>query len=140
MSPFSQFLHDLRMRRGMRQSELAEAVGYEPSYISALELGIKGPPTDEFLARLIQTLSMSLPEQDTLREMALASQRKLILDADAPTDLYWLLNDLRTALNYLHPVQVKLIREVIDLPHSLLKDRATAPVRIKRKRKEEVSV
>lgn len=41
MSPFSHFLHELRMRYDIRQVELAETMGYEQSYISALEVGIK---------------------------------------------------------------------------------------------------
>jgi len=53
MSPFSHFLHELRMRLEIRQAELAELVGYEQSYISALEVGLKGPPTQEFITRLI---------------------------------------------------------------------------------------
>jgi predicted transcriptional regulator len=47
MSPFSHFLHTLRMRLEIRQAELAALVGYEQSYISALEVGLKGPPTEE---------------------------------------------------------------------------------------------
>lgn len=41
MSPFSQFLHDLRMRRRLRQADLADLLGYEQSYISALEVGLR---------------------------------------------------------------------------------------------------
>jgi transcriptional regulator with XRE-family HTH domain len=66
MSPFSHFLHDLRMRLEIRQAELAELVGYEQSYISALEVGLKGPPTQEFIARLIHALSLSPAEQQHL--------------------------------------------------------------------------
>ena len=51
MSPFSHFLHELRLQHQIRQSELAELLGYEQSYISALEVGIKGPPTDEFVRK-----------------------------------------------------------------------------------------
>lgn len=49
MSPFSHFLHELRLRHQIRQAELAELLGYEQSYISALEIGAKGPPTEEFV-------------------------------------------------------------------------------------------
>ena len=56
MNPFSHYLHDLRMRHEIRQSELAELLGYEQSYISALEIGAKGPPTPEFIEKLILAL------------------------------------------------------------------------------------
>ena len=52
MSPFSRYLVDLRRRLGVRQGELADLLGYDQSYLSALEIGQKGPPTPEFVDRL----------------------------------------------------------------------------------------
>lgn len=89
MSPFAHFLHDLRMRRNVRQADLAELMGYEQSYISALEIGLKGPPTPEFLSRLVAALSLSPDEQAQLQLAADASQRKLVLDPDMPEDIFW---------------------------------------------------
>ena len=45
MSPFSQLLAETRRRHGLRQIDLAELLGYEQTYLSALEVGAKGPPT-----------------------------------------------------------------------------------------------
>ena len=59
MSPFSHFLHELRLRLEIRQADLAKLVGYEQSYISALEVGLKGPPTQEFITRLIQAVAIA---------------------------------------------------------------------------------
>lgn len=67
MSPFSHFLHELRLRHQIRQSELAELLGYEQSYISALEIGAKGPLTEEFVERLIVALSLPPSEQAQVR-------------------------------------------------------------------------
>jgi transcriptional regulator with XRE-family HTH domain len=50
------------MRHGIRQAELAEALGYEQSYISALEVGLKGPPTEVFVERLIQVLQIPVEQ------------------------------------------------------------------------------
>ena len=58
MSPFSESLHSIRVRHGLRQVELAKLVGYEQSYISALEVGLKGPPTDEFVERLTAAIPL----------------------------------------------------------------------------------
>jgi transcriptional regulator with XRE-family HTH domain len=83
------------MRRQVRQSELADLLGYDQSYISALEIGAKGPPTPEFIERLATTLSLTASEEAELNEAAAASQRKFVLDLDTPEDLYWLFKDLR---------------------------------------------
>lgn len=140
MSPFSQFLHDLRMRRRLRQADLADLLGYEQSYISALEIGLKGPPTDEFLDRLTQALVLSTSERDEMHVASHASQRKLVIDPDAPPDIYWLLADLRGAVDRLSPSQVRIIREVLVMPAVSLEERAEPVRRLKRRKKEEATM
>lgn len=63
------------MRHNVRQVELAELLGYEQSYISALEVGLKGPPTQEFVERLKAALPVSSVEQQELLTAAEVSQR-----------------------------------------------------------------
>jgi transcriptional regulator with XRE-family HTH domain len=140
MSPFSHFLHELRLRHQIRQSELAELLGYEQSYISALEVGIKGPPTEEFVKKLIAALALPHSEQKELHEIIAASDRKLALSVDSPQPLYWMLKGLREQLNNLHPVQVKLIQEALALRGSLVDPQPELIRRIKRRRREEVTM
>jgi transcriptional regulator with XRE-family HTH domain len=116
MSPFSHFLHELRMRHGLRQNELAEQIGYEQSYISALEGGTKGPPTQDFLDRLQDVLGLSDEDARKLNAAATASQRKRVIDADLPQDVFWLVNRLWTTLPLLTPTQVRVINEVLGMP------------------------
>lgn len=88
MSPFARQLHELRLRHGIRQNELAELIGYDQTYISALEVGLKGPPTPEFVDKVVATLPLTPAEQEELRTAAKASDRKLVLDPDAHPDVY----------------------------------------------------
>lgn len=140
MSPFAQFLQELRVRHGLRQVELAEAIGYEQSYISALEIGSKGPPTEHFVERLIRVLSISQAEEIKLRAAVAASQRKLVIDPDAPQDVFWLLKELRDGVNQLRPVQVRMIREALNLPGTMQEERAVPTRRLKRRKKEEAQM
>lgn len=137
MSPFSHFLHELRLRH---QSELAELLGYEQSYISELEVGIKGPPTEEFIKKLISALALSHSEQVELHEIIAASDRKLALSVDSPQPLYWMLKGLREQLDNLHPVQVKLIQDALALRGSLVDPQPELIRRIKRRRREEATM
>ena len=136
MSPFSQLLHDLRVRHGLRQAELAERIGYEQSYISALEVGLKGPPTEEFLDRVANAMSLSDEDRRQLWVTAQASQRKLVINLDAPSDIYWMLNDLRSEVDRLTPAQVRMIREIIAMRSAMSESREPEH-RLKRRRKEE---
>ena len=132
MSPFSESLHSIRVRHGLRQVELAKLVGYEQSYISALEVGLKGPPTDEFVERLTAAIPLTKEEQEALRAAAQESHRKLVIEPDAPADIYRLLSDLRGEIEHLTPAQVRMIREVLALRGTMHETREPAR-RLKRR-------
>jgi len=140
MSPFSKYLHQLRTSYGVRQVELAEWLGYEQSYISALEIGTKGPPTVEFVQRLVDVLSLTEEQQQELQKTIEASQRKLVIPTGVHEDVYWLMQDLRKHLNTLRPAEINIIREIIKLKDSPSPN-LTLPVRqVRSRRKEEVKM
>lgn len=113
MSPFSRYLVDLRRRLGVRQGELADLLGYDQSYLSALEIGQKGPPTPEFVDRLAKALELSEEEQRVLLATADASERKLTISPKADEEIYLLLRDLRDKLPQLSAAQIRVIREML---------------------------
>lgn len=140
MSPFSKYFHQLRMSYGVRQVELAELLGYEQSYISALEIGTKGPPTQEFIERLIEVLSLSEQQQAELREAADASQRKFVIPSDVPEDVYWLIQDLRRHLNTLRPAEINILREIIKLKDSQAQHMPLPLRRVRSRQKEDAKM
>lgn len=138
MSPFASLLHEMRTHRGLRQFELAEMMGYEKSYISSLEIGTKGPPTREFIEKLVSTLELEAEEQRSLYAAFNASQRKFVLEPDCPAETYWLISELRERIDALHPAQVKMIRDLLRMP-DLLQKKPFEPTRqLKKGRKEGV--
>jgi transcriptional regulator with XRE-family HTH domain len=141
MSPFSQCLIKLRTRYSLRQGELASLLGYEQSYISALEVGLKGPPKLEFVERLSEVLPLSSDEKQTLYESLDASQRKFTIDLDAREDVYWMFRDLRKCLPELSEAQVRVIREIVyfqdpQKPQGI----KASTLKIKRHKVEEVAM
>jgi transcriptional regulator with XRE-family HTH domain len=132
LSPFSRVFRELRMRHGIRQAELAEAMGYEQTYISAIEVGTKGPPTAEFVGRLIQVLSLSSAEQQEIKDAAQASERRFNLNNDLPEGVFWMVKELRDHIETLHPSQVTLIREIIRMRERLAE---APPIEMRRLRK-----
>lgn len=99
----------------MRQAELAVRLGYEQSYLSALEVGKKGPPTSEFVGRLIQLFELDSAEQAALLTSVKESQRRYVVPDGSTTELFKMMNELWGALDTLHPGQITLIRHVIAL-------------------------
>lgn len=93
----------------MRQKEVAEVLGYEPSYLSALERSQKGPPRQEFIQRLIRGLKLDQREQKVLSEALDASRRQFSIPVCASEAEYQLINQLAPQLGRLLPIQIQLI-------------------------------
>lgn len=113
-------------------------VGYEQTYISALEVGSKGPPTEAFVSKLISVLKITGDERELILEAAEASARKLVLDKDMPQEVYWLLRDLSNHLHNLSPAQIQIVRQVLALKDSINEKPPIEMNRIKRRKKEGV--
>lgn len=125
------------MRHGIRQNELAELIGYDQTYISALEVGLKGPPTPEFVDKLVEGLALSRTEEAALRSAAEVSDRKLVLDADSHPEIYLMLATLKRRLRELHPAQARMIRELVDLPDTVRQQEQEPVKRLRRRKTEE---
>lgn len=114
MSPFSTYFHELRRRYRVSQKELAKKMGYEQGYISGLEVGRKGPPTEEFIGKLIQTLDLDEDEQSALHHAVIESKRRYVLPGDAPIDVYRLVRKLWIEMDNLQPTQIRAINEILS--------------------------
>lgn len=74
MTPFAIYLEKLRRSRGLQQKQVADALEITSCYISAMERGRKGPPTDKILHKLIKAFQLT-PQQET--ELWLTVQQSL---------------------------------------------------------------
>lgn len=135
MSPFSRLLSELRRRHGLLQKDLAELVGIEQTYLSALETGIKGPPTSDFVARLQKALNLDANARNALDEAVDNSQRKMSLSADAPEEVFEVFNEFRRQLDTIHPSQLEIFRMALALKNDLNEGQFKEIPRIKRRAK-----
>jgi transcriptional regulator with XRE-family HTH domain len=126
MSPFAIYLKQLRLSRGKNQKTLAYELGYEPSYLSALERSEKGPPRQDFIKRLIQGMNLDEVEQAELAHALKASRRQFSLPARASEQEYALLHQLEPQLGRLHPMQLQLIQMALQMPKAFLAGNACA--------------
>jgi transcriptional regulator with XRE-family HTH domain len=137
LSPIAILLQTTRLKHQISQTELAERIGYEQTYISALELDKKGPPSAEFITRFSRALS--LPEQtcEQLHAAAEASQRKIVIRHELPEEVYWMLAELREQLPTLCARRARVIREILDLDKvekTLAQPVSGRPIRRRRKK------
>lgn len=66
-----------------------------------------------------------------LREARDASQRRIVIPADAPEGVYRMVNELRRQIDRLHPAQIELIRVVLNFTQAI----TVAPIPIERLRR-----
>lgn len=119
MSPFALLLRGLREKRELKQRDVADMLGYEPSYLSALERSEKGPPRKDFIRRLVNGLGLDEMEQIDLRKALKLSCRQISLPAKASEEEYILIHELEPQLGRLTSLQIHLIRLALRLPASM---------------------
>lgn len=119
MSPFAAKLKLLRETRGIKQKDLAHQLGYEPSYLSALERSEKGPPSQDFIRRLIIRLELTECEQAELDRAIHFSRRQISLPASASEEEYEFVHLLETNLGQLRPQQLQLMKLILFAPQAL---------------------
>lgn len=115
MSPFSRLLAEMRRSRGLRQSKLAELIGFEQGYISALEGGIKGPPSKDFMIRVKRALNLNVDEQEKLELASLKSIRKYVVPIDAPEQYYEFCYELNKSKMLMQPNQIEIMLNILQL-------------------------
>lgn len=134
-SPFSVFFRDLRLRHGLRQQEMAEQLGYEQGYISAIELGKKSP-SEDLLRRLAKEMDLSGPDREALSQAVKESKRKYVLPDEVPTETYRLCSELWEKIDRLYPAQIRAIRELIRIDDQMAEQPRYPAQRVRRRTKD----
>ena len=115
MTPFGLYLESIRRSRRLHQTQLANFMGVNSCYVSAIENGKKGPPSKDVLKKLIVKLDLSDDEQSKLWRCVEQSRKTLRLPDNATTDEYLLIADLRHHIGALSTEQIDIIRKTLRL-------------------------
>ena len=115
MTPFGCFLLELRRTRRLRQKQLANLLKVDASYLSGLESGRKGPPSQALVRRLQVALCLDDEETIKLEQAAAASRRKYEIPIDAQLEEYQLMSLLINQIGQLKPAQINAIIEILKL-------------------------
>lgn len=123
MSPFAHCIRTLREKRNLRQNDAAILLGYEQSYLCALETGNKGTPQSEFIQLLIQRYDLNDQEIENLMDSLKRSKRRYLVPLKAKCEEYDLVYKLNEQLGKLSTNQILLMQialnsDVDNLAHS----------------------
>lgn len=109
MSPFAIQLKKIRNERKLQQKTMAELIGCEPSYLSALETDAKPPPQKEKLMRLLKKLKLSSEEEVEILLAADRSRRSIRLPLKAQSQVFEVCHALEDQLPNISHMQLELI-------------------------------
>ena len=101
------------------QKDLAEQLGYEQSYLSSLETGLKGPPTKELVGNLVNKFELTDFEAERIHRAVTMSDRKLTIPVDADEQVYRLVHEMRQRMHTLLPSQISTNTENPGIPDRL---------------------
>ena len=109
MSPFAHQLKKIRTQKQLQQKTMAELIGCEQSYLSALETDGKSPPQGKNLFQLIKKLKLTEVEESVLLAAAEQSRRSIRLPLKGQTQLFEICHALEDQLPYISDIQLQMI-------------------------------
>ena len=80
MTPFGEKIRALRAEKGVKQADMAAALGVSAAYLSALEHGKKGAPSWAFTQKIIQYFGLIWDDAEELKDLAHMSKPKVNID------------------------------------------------------------
>jgi len=108
-------IDDLCQSRGIRRKELAYRLGVDPSHLSAMASGRKGPPGALFLQRAQENLALTEEESARLKAAIRFSKKWHQMPANANPGEHELVTKIFDSIGKLKPVQINLISEILKL-------------------------
>lgn len=102
----------------MRQAELGRVLGYEQSYVSALENDLKQAPPAAFLDALDRALNLSADESGRLRQAREASKRRYAVPPTAARETFEFIHALFSRVESVNAVQLQGFRAILELGDS----------------------
>ena len=115
MSPFAITLKTLRLNRNLRQKEAADLLGYEQSFVSGLERGLKSPPKNGFIDQVAIKYQLTEVELEALTCAMCQSKRNYSIPKGASIDAYEIFRELEKQINQLGQNQLKLIKLALSI-------------------------
>ena len=114
MTPFGEYLEHLRRSRSLQQKQMADVMGINPCYVSALEKGRRRAPSKQVISRIIERLNLTQDEQAALWHAVEISEPLLKLPNSMSKAEFEFVHKLRNSLGNLSHSQLVIMEEALD--------------------------
>ena len=115
MTPFGAKLRAMRKDRGVLLKDMAEEIGVNPTYLSALEHGRRGRPNWVFVQRVIAYFNVIWDDAEELMRLAdLSHPRIVIQTAGLSPEATALANRLARRIGQLDEPTILALHQLLD--------------------------
>lgn len=114
MSPYGVVIREIRAERRVSLKQMADAVGFSSSYLSAIELGTKGAPKEELIDKTISYFNLTKNQQTSLRAAAKQSSQTIRIPIGAPPSVFRLMHSMGERASELTAREIRIIECVLD--------------------------
>lgn len=135
MNPFAELIRSLRVKRGLRQADLARLLGCDRRTISVIENGEGLGARLDLVGRLGDALALTQEEREQLAKAARRSQRTYTIPDETSAKGYDLVNELFDRLDCLTALEIDAIRIVLSMHSDRRPAERRAPHRVTRRDK-----
>jgi len=115
VNPFAELMRKLRLKRGLRQSDLAGLLGCGKHIVVAIENGGGRGVRVDLAARMSEALSLTSEERLELEEAVRRSQRVYSIPDGAAVPAYEMVRELFDRIDRLTALEIDAIRLVLKL-------------------------
>ena len=115
MTPFGCEIRKLRSERGVTLSDMAKALQVSPAYLSALEHGKRGKPSDLMVYQICSYLNIIWDDAEKLQKLAAISRPRVVVDTrDLTPNATLLANLLADCIHTLSEDKIKFFIEYLS--------------------------
>ncbi len=114
MTPFGVFCRSLRTKNSVSLKALACELRVTPSYLSALEHGKKGKPSDKLIQRIAEYFSLKQKQIEELNKAAQVSSPSLKIPNDSGPNVYWVGHLFTERAKYLSEQELNIIEILLN--------------------------
>ena len=114
MTPFGERVRVLRRRHGVSLKRMAGDLALTPAYLSALEHGHRGRPSEALVVQVCEYFNLIWDDYEEMQRLALLSHPRVIVDTAGLAPQHTLLaNELAAAIRRLAPGDAEALRAQI---------------------------
>ena len=114
MTPFGERVRVLRRRHGVSLKRMAGDLALTPAYLSALEHGHRGRPSEALVVQVCEYFNLIWDDYEEMQRLALLSHPRVVVDTAGLAPQHTLLaNELAAAIRRLAPGDAEALRAQI---------------------------